>query len=166
MYKKTYQTIDNADELPGWTRNWGSFVFAHDRLFVVIRGREFHATIQNERERGCQRRRFRKLWIRLLLRHHRQFQFQRKACDILYVYITKKMCVFFPLFSLSDNKCTLCLACVCSSARACLRTTRIYNCLSQKNVSVDTLRKVKHESRVLRQRVARNADTVSLGFYY
>ena len=72
------------------------------------------------------------------------------------------MCVFFPLFSLSDNKCTLCLAFVL--LRVCLRTTRI-NCLSQ-NVSVDTLRKVKHESRVLRQSVARKADTMSLGFYY
>ena len=75
------------------------------------------------------------------------------------------MCVFFPLFSLSDNKCTLCLR-VCSSVFVCLRTTRI-NCLSQKNVSVDTLRKVKHESRVLRQSVAREKQTtVSLGFYY
>ena len=55
------------------------------------------------------------------------------------------MCVFFPLFSLSDNKCTLCLAFVL--LRVCLRTTRI-NCLSQ-NVSVDTVRKVKNESRVL-----------------
>ena len=63
------------------------------------------------------------------------------------------MCVFFPLFSLSDNKCTLCLAFVL--LRVCLRTTRI-NCLSQ-NVSVDTLRKVKHESRVLRQSVARKS---------
>ena len=67
------------------------------------------------------------------------------------------MCVFFPLFSLSDNKCTLCLACVL--LRACLRTTRI-NCLSQNVSIVDTLRKVKHESRVLRQRGARKADTI------
>ena len=74
------------------------------------------------------------------------------------------MCVFFPLFSLSDNKCTLCLASFVL-LRVCLRTTRI-NCLSQKNVSVDTLRKVKNESRVLRQSVARKADTMRLGFYY
>ena len=66
------------------------------------------------------------------------------------------MCVFFPLFSLSDNKYTLCLASFVL-LRVCLRTTRI-NCLSQKNVSVDTLRKVKNESRVLRKSVARKAD--------
>ena len=75
------------------------------------------------------------------------------------------MCVFFPLFSLSDNKCTLCLAFVL--LRVCLRTTRI-NCLSQ-NVSVDTVRKVKNESRVLvtSEWCKRKADTIlSLGFYY
>ena len=89
-----------------------------------------------------------------------EFQFQRKACDILYIY--NRRCVSSFCCFLSDNKCTLCLAFVL--LRVCLRTTRI-NCLSQ-NVSVDTLRKVKHESRVLRQSVARKADTMSLGFYY
>ena len=70
------------------------------------------------------------------------------------------MCVFFPLFSLSDNKCTLCLACLFFCA--CVYE-QLANCLSQ-NVSVDTIRKVKNESRVLRQSVARKADTMSLGF--
>ena len=70
------------------------------------------------------------------------------------------MCVFFPLFSLSDNKCTLCLACVL--LRVCLRTTRelsVTECIYR-------YRKVENESRVLRERVARKADTMSLGFYY
>ena len=101
--EKDLPTIDNADELPGWTRNRGRLVFARDRLFVV-RGREFHATIQNEREGGCQRSafvNFEFVFCFVIIILLENFNVKRV---IYYIYNRRYMSSFFP----SGNKYTLC----------------------------------------------------------